>query len=300
MNRRESGWWGGEVFLDRVEFTDYGTDESNIVAAFEAEEIHINDTTNGEFNTILDSLGLVRVSKPTANTIVARMRADVEPYTDKRVRNAVQMAVDNAVVLQLGYSNDGLVAENHHVAPMHPEYAELPALKADPAGAKALMEEAGHLDTELELISIDGDWRKDTSDVIAAQMRDAGLKVKRTVIPGSSFWNDWTKYPFSTTNWGPRPLGVQVYGLAYRSGEAWNESGHSNPDFDAKLAVANGIFDPDARREVMAELEAMLQDSGAIIQPYWSNLSLHHVEGVKGVERHQFREMHFDKVWLDL
>jgi peptide/nickel transport system substrate-binding protein len=32
-----------------------------------------------------------------------------------------------------------------------------------------------------------------------------------------------------------RPLGVQVLNLAYRSGVAWNETGFSNPEFDALL-----------------------------------------------------------------
>ena len=119
------------------------------------------------------------------------------------------------------------------------------------------------------------------------------------MIPGSTFWNDWTKYPFSTTNWGPRPLGVQVLGLAYRTGEAWNESGHSNPEFDALLEQAVGIFDADKRREIMAQLETILQSSGAIVQPFWMREYLHHHPKVQGYERHQFREMHFENTWLD-
>ena len=129
--------------------------------------------------------------------------------------------------------------------------------------------------------------------------REAGFNIKRTVIPGSSFWNDWTKYPFSTTSWGPRPLGVQVLGLAYKGGEAWNESGHENPEFDALLEEAVGVFDADERRKLSASLQQMLQDDGAIIQPFWRNQTLHHVEAVKDVERHQFREMHLEKVWMD-
>ena len=134
---------------------------------------------------------------------------------------------------------------------------------------------------------------------LAANFGMPGSTFKRTVIPGATFWNDWTKYPFSTTNWGGRPLGIQVYGLAYRSGEAWNESGHANPDFDAKLSEAAGIADADKRRELMAELQAMLQSSGAIIQPFWAAEYLHHTDVVKNYERHQFREMHLEKVWLD-
>ena len=71
------------------------------------------------------------------------------------------------------------------------------------------MAEAGMADYEHELISIDDDWRKNTTDAVAAQLRDAGIKVKRTILPGSTFWNDWAKYPFSSTNWNHRPFATQ-------------------------------------------------------------------------------------------
>ncbi|MCE8548016.1 ABC transporter substrate-binding protein [Ruegeria pomeroyi] len=300
VKRRENGsWWGGDIYLDGVEFIDYGTDPAATVAAFEAGEIHVNDWTNAEFVEVMDGLGLVRKDKATANTIVARMRPENAPYNDQRVRNAVQLAVDNAVILELGYAGHGAVGENHHVGPMHPEYAELPKIGQDAEKARSLLEEAGHSGTEFELISVSGDWRSTTSDAIAAQMRDAGFQVKRTVLPSESFWNNWTGYDFSTTNWGARPLGVQVLGLAYRSGEAWNESGHANPDFDAKLDEAVGTFDADKRRGTMSELQAMLQSSGAIVQPFWMNEFLHHVPAVKNYERHQFREIHLENVWID-
>lgn len=300
IKRRENGeWWGGEVFLDGVEFIDYGTDPSAIFSAFEADEIHVNDQTTSDFVEVLDGLGLVKKEQATASTIVARMRPETAPFDNQMVRNAVQLAVDNSIVLELGIAGLGTPAENHHVGPMHPEYAELPAIAPDPDKARAMLEESGHADTEIELISIDGDWRTVTTDAIGGQLRDAGFNIKRTIIPGSSFWNDWTKYAFSTTNWGGRPLGVQVLGLAYRSGEAWNESGHSNPDFDAKLTEAQGIADADARRELMKELQMMLQSSGAIIQPFWASEYCHHIDAVQGYERHQFREMHLEKVWID-
>ena len=148
------------------------------------------------------------------------------------------------------------------------------------------MEEAGMMDFEHEIISIDDDWRKNTTDAVAAQLRDAGFNIKRTILPGSTFWNDWAKYPFSSTNWNHRPLGVQVLALAYRSGEAWNEFGWANEEFDALLADALAIADADKRREVMRKIEQLIQDEGVTIQPYWRSLYRHGREGLVGADMH--------------
>lgn len=281
-------WWGTDIYggpyLDRYEMIDYGTDPAAWVAAAEAEEVDTLYDISGEFVDIFDSLGWTKSEAVTAATVVIRTHAGAEvdgkkPYADKRVRQAILMAVENSICLELGYSNQGTVAENHHVAPIHPEYAPLPKMKVDGAAAKALMEEAGMGDYEHELISIDDDWRRNTTDAVAAQLRDAGIKVKRTILPGSTFWNDWAKYPFSSTNWNMRPLGVQVLALAYRGGEAWNETGMANDEFDATLAEALSIADADKRRVLSEKLQMIMQDEAHIVQPYWRAIYTHSTPG---------------------
>lgn len=298
--RRENGsWWGGEALLDEVIFVDYGQDQSATIAAFESGEIHGNYESTGDFVDIFESLGMVASEAVTGATVVVRTNVNNPPYDDQRVRNALQLAVDNNVVLKLGIAGQGTVAENHHVAPIHPEYAELPAIGRDIEGAVALMTEAGQMDFEHEIISIDDDYRKNTTDAVAAQLREAGFKIKRTVLPPSTFWNDWTKYPYSSTNWNHRPLGVQILALAYRTGEAWNEAGYSNPEFDEKLTQALAIADADQRREVMADIQKILQDSGIIIQSYWRSLFHHSVPELMNYQMHPTYEMDMEVVWLD-
>lgn len=300
VKRRENGkWWGGEAPLDSVEFIDYGTDFNATLNAFESGEIDLDFETPADFIDALDKMDLVKSEVATATTLVARTNVTHKPYDDQRVRNALQMAVDNDAVMQLGYAGRGTVGENHHVAPIHPEYYPLPKKTRDAAGAKKLMADAGQADFEHELITVEDEWQKNTGDAIAGQLRDAGIKVKRTVLPGSTFWNDWTKYPYSMTIWYMRPLGVQVLALGYRTGEAWNETAYSNPDFDAKLKQALSLADPAQRKEVMKDVEQILQDSGVIIQPFWQKLYCHMSKKVKNYGMHQTYEMDFQNVWLD-
>jgi peptide/nickel transport system substrate-binding protein len=290
-------WWGYSAgkggYIDRIEFIDYGTDPAAFLAAYEAEEIDMNWESVGEFVDVFDAIGLERSEIPSGFTIVIRPNQLAEDdsgnkiYGDKRVRQALAMAVDNNVCLELGMAGYGIHADNCHVGPMHPEHdPNVNRIPFDPAKAKALMDEAGMGDFEHEVQSIDDDWRRNTTAAVVAQLNDAGIKAKHTVLPGSTFWNDWTKYAFSSTNWNHRPLGTQVLGLAYRSGVAWNEAGFANEEFDALLSEANSLADVDARREVMGKLQAIMIDEGVTIQPYWRTAIRHHRENMVGVEKH--------------
>ncbi len=152
-------------------------------------------------------------------------------------------------------------------------------------------------DFEFELISIDDSWQAATCDAVAAQIRDAGINIKRTVLPGSTFWNDWTKYPFSATEWNMRPLGVQILALAYRSGEAWNEAAFSN----AGIRHANwprpcrSPMPRQASRGDGKRLEEIMQEQGVMVQPYWRSIYRHFDPKVKGADMHATFEHHHYK-----
>jgi peptide/nickel transport system substrate-binding protein len=289
-------WWGGVAPLDEIHYVDFGTDPSAMVALAGSDEIDVNYETTGDYIEILDGMGWKKYEAVTASTIVARFNsATSDLYKDKAVRQALQLSVDPKVVLELGYNGLGKTAENHHACPVHPEYAELPAQVLNPGGLKDALAAAGLADTEFELISLDDGWEAATTDAIAAQMRDAGANVKRTVMPGSTFWNDWQKYPFSSTTWNHRPLAVQNMSLAYTSTGSWNETGMANADFDAAMAQALSLADAGARKEYAAKLEAILQDEGYIVQPFWRSLFRHAKENVVGIDMHPSFEHHHYK-----
>lgn len=294
-------WWGEGAALERIVYVDYGDDQAAVFAAVESDEVDMIYESLGDFVVLFDSIEWTKSEAVTANTVVIRANqvAEVDgmqPYADARVRRALALAIDNQTCLTLGFADNGSVAENHHVSPLHPEYAELPPIQTDPAAALALLEEAGMADFEHELISIDDDWRKATCDAAAAMLRDAGIPVRRTVLPGSTFWNNWAGYPLSATDWAQRPLGVQVLALAYRSGEAWNESAFANEEFDTLLTQAMAIADADERRVVMERIQTIMQEEGVVVQPYWRSIFRHYRPGVVGADMHPTFEIHVTKL----
>lgn len=302
-------WWGaraegyGGATIDRIVFLDYGTDPASWIAAAERGEIDMLYENLGEFIELADRMGWESSEVVTGSTLVLRgnQRTLVDgsaPYADLKVRRALQLAIDNAICLELGYAGHGTLAANHHVAPVHPDYADIGPSDFDPEAAHALMEEAGMLGFEHELITLDDGLTMLTGDAAAALLRDAGFKVRRTVLPGSRFWSEWKSYPLSITEWNHRPLGIQVLALAYRSGEPWNETGYANPEFDALVAEALAIPDDIARSEVMAKLERILREDAVIVQPFWRSLYRHFRPGVTGAEMHPASEIHLYKLGL--
>ncbi|MGR3783888.1 MAG: ABC transporter substrate-binding protein [Albimonas sp.] len=292
-------WWGGDVALDRIEYHDLGPDPRAWGAALREGRIDMVYETTGEFVDLFDAMDLTRWETPSAATITCRMNVAAEvdgrrPYADPRVRQAIQMAVDPEVALELGYAGLGRPAENHHVGPMHPEYFPLPRRRPDPERARALLAEAEMQDFEHELISIDDDWRRATADAVAVQLRDAGIRVKRTLVTGPEYWSRWTRWPFAATDWNMRPLGVQALALAYRSGAAWNETAWSDPEFDALLDRALALPEPEDRRVLMEEIERRLQEAAVIVQPYWRTLVRHASPRAQGVAMHPMLEHHHD------
>ena len=294
VRNEDHAWWnaGNGAWLDRLIFIDYGEDPAAWVAAAEGDEIDHIYALEGEFVDIFRGFDAWEVGEtPTAATVVIRPNqlAEVEgarPYADARVRRALALAVDNAVILELGTAGQGIVAENHHVAPVHPEYTEMPLPERDAEAARALLEEAGMAGYEHELTSLDAGFTRDTADACAAQLRDAGIPVRRQIIPSSSFWNDWDRYPFSTTIWNHRPLAVQTYAVAYVSGAVWNETGVANADLDGIVAEALTTPDVEARRALMFRAQQVMQEEGITIQPYWRSLFNAHKAGLRGGEVH--------------
>lgn len=299
VRRKQEPWWKGDFYLDGITWTDYGADTNVMLSAFESSEIDTNHETYADTLVQAESIGLVNSEIATASTIVARFNAGQAPFDDVKMRRAAQLAVDNSAVLKLGLGDHGSVAANHHVSPIHPEYADIGPSQRNLDEAKKLVGEAGKADHEYDLISVDDEWQKTTADAIAAQIREAGIKVKRTVLPASTYWNDWNKYPFSCTEWLGRPLGVQVLALAYKSGAAWNESAFSDKRFDELLDKALATPKVDERKKLMAEIEQILRDSGIIIQPYWRSVYRTYRKGVHGCEQHQALEQHFENAWLE-
>lgn len=296
-------WWAGPFYLDEIHYFDHGEDTNAWVAALASQQV---DMAYSVPNTAIDTLKrlpFVNIHEAsTAQTAVMRFRITHKPFDDLRVRQAVAACMDHKEILDKAYKGLGQVAENHHVCPIHPDYAPLPPLKRDVELAKKLLAEAGvgnGLTLEIANGDSEGPWMTDSLAVFKNQLAPAGITLNINKMPTNQYWEVWDKAPWGYTAWTHRPLGTMVLGLGYRSGVPWNETAYNNPKFDAALDDAEGTLDVNERKKKMAVCEKILQDDAIIPQPFWRSIFKASNKRVKGFRPHPTRYHQFDTVWLE-
>ena len=293
-------YWGGDIFLDEIHYLNH--DEEGQLTAFASGEVD----TIYEFG--IDQMELARVldgeiqSARTAQALCCRMQITQKPFDDIRVRKAITLAIDNKRIKDFVYPESGDMGENTHVAPIHPEYFQLPPLKRDVAKAKELLKQAGYengLTLTIDVGNTDGTWHQTVCESMRDQLRDAGITLNLNVIAPEKYWEIWDKTAFGATAWTHRPLGTMVLSLGYRSGVPWNETKFSSAEFDAALDAAEATFDVDERRAKMEKVQKILQDAAVIIQPIFRPVHTIVAKKVRGYRAHPTQYHQLNRVWLE-
>jgi len=298
---KKKGYWDGDAYLDQLTYVDLGDDPAAELAALASDQVDTNYQTSVEQTGAIKAIPHLNLLQAvTAQTGIARMKANVAPFDNKYLRQAVTACIDHQKWLDIVYQGLGAPAEDHHVSPVHPEYAALPKRKQDYAKAKELLAKAGHaggIKVTLDCVA-NPTWEQNAVKALVEMCKPAGIDIAINIMPGGTYWDRWMTTPFGFTAWTHRPLGVQVLNLAYRSGVAWNESSHSNPEFDKLLDKAGGMTNAKERSKVMAELEAIMQDDAPIAQSFWRAVFVTSNKRVQNLHAQVALEHHYNKVWM--
>ena len=145
--KKARDWWAGAFHLDEIHYFDHGEDSNAWIAALASQQVDMVFRLPNNLIEAAQALPFVDVHPvTTAQTAVMRFRITHEPFDNLKLRQAVAACMDHQEILDKAFKGYGQIAENHHVCPVHPEYATLPPLKRDIEKAKALLAEAGYPD----------------------------------------------------------------------------------------------------------------------------------------------------------
>ncbi len=300
LTRNPNAYWGGDIYLDEILYTDLGDDPMARISAIASGQVdQVYEVPVELLDTTEKLPGIIVYETTTAQTGVARMQVDNPPFDNQKLRQAVLACMDTEQLLNFGYRGRGAPGQNFHVAPIHPEYFRLPAWKQDYPKAKALLSEAGYpdgIDITIDLGAFG--WHQPCMEALKQQLAPAGINLNLNIMPGASYWDVWKSTPFGFTSWTHRPLGTMVLNLAYRGGVPWNESHYNSETFDRLLDDAGGTLDVNARRAKMEPLELLQQEDAMIALPLWRAVFMAATDRVHNIHAHPTSYHQWNKVWL--
>ena len=175
-------YWGVEPYLDAITYYII-TDEAQAMNALTTGEVDIVLTVSGNYiQQVKDTAGLVLSQAPESRLSYLGFNLSDPVLSDKKVRDAISMAIDRKQIADGVYANGDGAASYLPVPITSWGYdASLESLVPayDPEGAKALLEEAGYgsgLNLVLTVGTADAYVRAAT--IIQAMLSQIGINVE--------------------------------------------------------------------------------------------------------------------------
>jgi peptide/nickel transport system substrate-binding protein len=267
-------WRAGKPYLDGWKVLA-PTDEAGRLAAFTARQ---NDVLHVSSRRQVDTLlPLVKGARlwTFVRDIVDEfyMKLDKPPFNDKRVRQAVQTAIDRRDMLKTLDGGDGLmnppginaVAQGWALPPT--EIEKLPGWRnpkaQDIQDAKQLLSAAGYGNGGLSFtISVDQAHPTTPSQatVVAAQLRALGITVNVQPLETTVYQKNLTSgnYQADIDQGVTSSPGNGVWQTRFRSGGFLNSMPINDPDLDRLIDAQAQEFDEEKRKALFLEVERLL------------------------------------------
>lgn len=212
---------------------------------------------------------------PTANRVA--LRVDTKPFTDVRVRRALNMAVNKQEIIDKYYGGEAEM----FTFPMHPEYVgyhrplkEQPAsvqelFKYDPAKAKKLLAEAGYANGfsfKMQVCTCTPD-QMELMPLVAAYLEGVGVKMEIVPMEYGAHLSAMTSHTNAAgyLTWGPDTNPTTSLRVNFGKGQVYNAPMMDDAKFDARVAEANGERDEKKRQQILRELTTYVLDQAPAI-----------------------------------
>jgi peptide/nickel transport system substrate-binding protein len=200
------------------------------------------------------------------------------PFDKPEVREAFNMAIDRAQLVQAVYYGRGVPAGP--LSPALTQWAlptsDFPCYKPDPAGAAKKLAAAGITGKLKITLNVLGSLQQvvDVAQVVQAQLNKAGFDVTLNVQEQGRFIADWRASNFegfvSLNGGGIDP--DDYFGRTFQTGGATNVYKYSNPEIDQALIKARATTDTAARKAIYDKVQTELACTGPVMHLAYGTL----------------------------
>ncbi len=194
------------------------------------------------------------------------------PFTDRRMRKAFALAVDKQRIVDKVLTRGDRVAYSFVPPNTIPGYQPPAGLSMDVDQARRLLGEAGYPDGTglgpVELLYTPSDER--VCQALARMWEQAlGVRVELRSKESKTFAEDKAnhRYMIARGNWYADYNDPTTFLDCLGTGNGNNDSGYSNPRYDAILAEANTACNPKRRSALLRQAESIIVEKDLPILP---------------------------------
>jgi peptide/nickel transport system substrate-binding protein len=278
---RYDGYWGEKANPEGFELKFYG-EEGPMIVAFQGGEVDFVE----HFSV---SGGQALLTDPNAQVIAVKasthrqlhMRNDKDPFTDKRVRQAIALSLDRNAMVQGLWDGKADLGNDSPFAPAYPSTDKsVPQRQQNIDQAKQLLSDAGMADGfTVELQTWNGFEIPDLAQLVKSDASKIGVTINVKIVGddtayyGKAVFGDsiWLDSVMGITDYGHRPVPNVFLSSVYTSKGTWNAAHFKNSQADKLIAQYIAALDLDSQRAAAKQIEELLLDETPVVIPYFYN-----------------------------
>jgi peptide/nickel transport system substrate-binding protein len=284
-------WQRDQPLADRNEIKFYDEEQPRVLA-LQGNQVDLlaHFSVSGGQAVLTDqSVNVVELRSSVHRQI--HMRTDREPFNDKRVRQAMALALDRKALVDGLLGGKADVGNDSPFAPVYPFTDEtVEQREHDLDQARRLVSEAGAEGGSAQITTFRDFELPDLAVIVQNAAKEIGLNIRPNLLDQSAYYGDavygnspWLDSVMGITDYGHRGVPNVFLVAPLTSKGTWNSAHFKNPEFDRLVAEYIAALDLDSQRSVAGQIQRLLLDETPIIFPYFYSYLFAVKKGFAGV-----------------
>jgi peptide/nickel transport system substrate-binding protein len=263
--------------LDRQQVKFYPKEQAQILALQSGDVdvlVHFSPTGG---KALLNDPNITVIELRSSVHREVHMRNDKAPFDDKRVRQALALAVDRNALVKGLFAGKADIGNDSPFAPVFPTTDKsVPQRQQDLEKAKALMQQAGVTNASATIDTWDGFELPDLAQLLQNDAAKIGLRLKPNVTPAGTYYGDavfgkspWLDSVMGITDYGHRGVPNLFLNAQLTSKGVWNAAHFKNPTYDGLVKQYVESLDIGTQRSAAKKIQELLLDETPNIYPYF-------------------------------
>ena len=285
-------YWGKKPAIANVRYRPITNAATRTAALLTGEVDVIEDIPVRDVDRVEKTGGVDVVARPGMRLMYLHIDANreptpaiaggVNPMKDLRVRQAMSMGIDRALIVRVTLNGNGYPTGQLVLEGKRGYLPDLPVPKYDPEAAKLLLKDAGYeKGFKVVLDAPNGRYVNDAqvAQAIASQLAKIGIEVEPNLHPKTTFFDyvrPGDKSSLVMTGWSePIDVGALANTLFYTrnktQGKGTSNRGHySNAEFDRLVDEADATADVEERAQLLERASRVIIEDVGVIPLYFN------------------------------